>query len=171
MNREQFINYMQSPEKLNGESVAQLAEVVEQFPYCQTAHLLYLKNLHLQKSIHYNNRLKITAVYSSDRKKMYELVIKPALIAKIEQIEEMTAATDADKKGKDLSLLEKQILQEAVNATIQLEVAKKVSEEEKSNIPPLKTPKKQVSKPKQKQKINNSASILSKPIRFAFFFI
>lgn len=114
MNRLQFLNFMQSPDKLNGGSVALLADVVRQFPYCQTAQLLYLKNLHLHKSIHYNHQLKIAAAYSSDRKKLYELVIQPGITSEIQKIE-----------GNILehSDLEREILKEAINASIQLEVA------------------------------------------------
>ncbi|MFH1320961.1 MAG: hypothetical protein ABII90_09955 [Bacteroidota bacterium] len=116
---------MQSPEKLNGENIAMLADVIAQFPYCQTAHLLYLKNLHTLKSIHYNHQLRIASTYTSDRKKLYELVMQPVIISKITQIEETTTVTTEDKKRKEITRLEKQILKEAIDASIQLEVAER----------------------------------------------
>lgn len=114
MNRQEFLSFMQSPDKLNGGSVALLADVIRQFPYCQTAQMLYLKNLHLHKSIHYNNQLKIAATYSSDRKKLYELVIQPGITSEIRKIEGGIF---------EHSDLEREILKEAINASIQLEVA------------------------------------------------
>ena len=67
---------MQNPEKLSGENVLLLDRLINEFPYFQTAHLLYVKNLHNQNSIHYNNQLKIAAAYSTDRKILYNLITK-----------------------------------------------------------------------------------------------
>jgi hypothetical protein len=86
MNREQFIGFMESPAKLNAESSHLLEGIVKEFPYCQTAQMLYLKSLHNQKSIHYNNRLKIASAYSSDRKILYRFIIQDNLQAKIIEI-------------------------------------------------------------------------------------
>ena len=53
-----------------------LAELVRDFPYFQTGHLLYAKSLHNENSIHYNNQLKITAAYATDRKVLHRLITK-----------------------------------------------------------------------------------------------
>ena len=143
MNRQQFLSFMQSPDKLNGESVVLLADVVSQFPYCQTAQLLYLKNLHLHKSIHYNNQLKIAATYSSDRKKLYELVIQPGITSKIQKIEGSTL---------EHSDLEREILKEAINASIQLEVAQ--------SKPKTRTPaKNKIASPKKPSRTTGKSNI------------
>ena len=76
MNRSQFTSFMLSPDTLSGESSKMLGEVLKEFPYCQTAQLLYIKSLHLQKSIHYNNQLKIAAAYATDRTVLYELITR-----------------------------------------------------------------------------------------------
>ena len=76
MNRNQFLSYMDHPDELSGNDGALLAELVKNFPYFQTAHLLYAKSLHNQQSIHYNNQLKITATYATDRKVLYRLITK-----------------------------------------------------------------------------------------------
>lgn len=74
MNRNQFIAFMNNPEQLSGTDSAMLAELLKNFPYFQTAHLLYAKSLHNQNSIHYNNQLKVTATYATDRKVLYRLI-------------------------------------------------------------------------------------------------
>jgi hypothetical protein len=79
MNRTQFINYMNHPDKLSGTDSALLAELIKNFPYFQTAHLLYAKSLHNQNSIHYNNQLKITTTYATDRKVLYRLITQKPL--------------------------------------------------------------------------------------------
>jgi hypothetical protein len=88
MNRQQFMQFIQAPDKLNADSISELNGVINTFPYFQTAHLLYLKALHNQNSIHYNSRLKLTAAYATDRKVLYDLitgkqVIKSAVTADI----------------------------------------------------------------------------------------
>ncbi|MCW3070250.1 MAG: hypothetical protein JWO44_140 [Bacteroidetes bacterium] len=76
MNRAQFISYMENPDKLSGADVTLLSGLVKDFPYFQTAQLLYAKSLHNQNSIHYNNQLKITAAYATDRKVLHKLITK-----------------------------------------------------------------------------------------------
>ncbi|MGQ0829735.1 MAG: hypothetical protein ACT4ON_15215 [Bacteroidota bacterium] len=76
MNRTQFISFIDSPDKLSGADAVLLSGLVDNFPYFQTAHLLYAKSLHNQRSIHYNNQLKITAAYATDRKKLHRLITK-----------------------------------------------------------------------------------------------
>jgi hypothetical protein len=76
MNRAQFTSFLKSPAALTPESSKLLGEVLKEFPYCQTAHLLYVKSLHLQKSIHYNNQLKIAAAYATDRTILYNLITR-----------------------------------------------------------------------------------------------
>ncbi|MCE3281103.1 MAG: hypothetical protein K0S44_3294 [Bacteroidetes bacterium] len=76
MNRAQFISYLENPDKLSGDDVVLLSGLIKDFPYFQTAHLLYAKSLHNQNSIHYNNQLKITAAYATDRKVLHKLITK-----------------------------------------------------------------------------------------------
>lgn len=76
MNRKQFIEYMDNPAKLSGTDSVLLAELLKDFPYFQTAHLLYAKSLHNENSIQYNNQLKVTATYATDRKVLYRLITR-----------------------------------------------------------------------------------------------
>lgn len=77
MNRAQFISFLANPAQLPPDSSALLGKVIEEFPYFQSARLLYVKNLHDQNSIHYSSQLKVAAAYTSDRKVLYELIQKP----------------------------------------------------------------------------------------------
>ena len=74
MNKHQFLSFVDSPEKTGAAEGVLLAGLIKDFPYFQTAHLLYAKCLHNQGSIHYNNHLKITAAYTTDRKKLQYLI-------------------------------------------------------------------------------------------------
>lgn len=87
MNRETFLAYLSSPEKLDSESSVRISDLLKEYPYFQTAHLLYAKNLHNTKDIRYNKQLKTAAIYAGDRKSLYHLIMQPALVKKINEIE------------------------------------------------------------------------------------
>lgn len=136
MNKTQFISLLKSPEKTNGETSALLEGLLKEFPYCQTAHLLYAKTLHSENSIHYQQRLKTASVYASDRKVLYHLIMQPGLTKKIEAVEKTVDATVEEQKSlpakeattqvetsvKDISFIEKEILKEAISASLSREL-------------------------------------------------
>ncbi len=72
--------YIQSPKKIDGQSVNYLKEVLEEHPYCQTAQLLYLKGLQNQSSFQYNNRLRVTAAYAGNRSVLFDYITEPLSI-------------------------------------------------------------------------------------------
>ena len=45
MTSKQFFKYLVEPEQLNDSSVVEMEQLIKQFPFFQTAHLLYLKAL------------------------------------------------------------------------------------------------------------------------------
>jgi hypothetical protein len=104
MNRAQFISYLENPDKLSGDDVVLLSGLIKDFPYFQTAHLLYAKSLHNQNSIHYNNQLKITAAYATDRKILHKLITKkPEAVPIINIIEK--PAVEIKEEIKQASLV------------------------------------------------------------------
>ncbi|MBI4929960.1 MAG: hypothetical protein HY841_04295 [Bacteroidetes bacterium] len=76
MTRNQFIEYLNFPEKLNGHSISALEKLVQEYPYFQTGRMLYLKNLHNQNSIDYEKNLHITSAYAPSGKVLYNLIKK-----------------------------------------------------------------------------------------------
>lgn len=74
MTKQDFIQYLSEPEKLNGHSVEKLEKLVSEYPYFQTAHLLYLKNLHNLGSILYEKHLGIASAHAPDRKMLFRLI-------------------------------------------------------------------------------------------------
>lgn len=74
MNKEKFLYYLNEPAKLDNESLSGIAEIVGVFPFFQTAHLLLVKNLHNLENIKYNNQLKVSSAYITDRKILYQLI-------------------------------------------------------------------------------------------------
>lgn len=81
MNAQTFLTWMRSartpsenPGSTSREESAQLDALLDAFPYFQSGHLLYIKNLHNQGSFLYNNQLKTAAAYAVNRKVLYELI-------------------------------------------------------------------------------------------------
>lgn len=74
MNAQQFLTWMRNPGSTSREESAQLDALLDAFPYFQSGHLLYIKNLHNQGSFLYNNQLKTAAAYAVNRKVLYQLI-------------------------------------------------------------------------------------------------
>ncbi|PQJ69370.1 hypothetical protein [Polaribacter butkevichii] len=69
-----FINLIEHKTKIQEVETAELKAVVEKYPYFQTARALYLKGLKNQDSFKYNNELKITASYTTDRTVLFNYI-------------------------------------------------------------------------------------------------
>jgi hypothetical protein len=74
--KQDFIQYLSAPEKLNGNTIATLEKLVLEYPYFQTGRMLYLKNLHNNNNIDYEKNLGITAAYAPNGKVLYNLIRK-----------------------------------------------------------------------------------------------
>ncbi|MCK4406604.1 MAG: hypothetical protein KAT33_02880 [Bacteroidales bacterium] len=101
MNRQQFVNFIKSPNEINAQSINSFEQVTKDFPYCQTAKILYVLNLFKEKSIKYDNQLKIAAAYASNRKILKKLIDNINFTEeKIELPDEYTPETAKQEKEK-----------------------------------------------------------------------
>lgn len=123
MNKVQFISYVETPEKMSENESVLLSELLKNFPYFQTAHLLYAKSLHNINSIHYNNQLRLTAAYATDRKILHRLITKQQEIEVI-KIPDTKIESEVEVPSVTESLEEKKI-EEAVINLIKEEVEEK----------------------------------------------
>lgn len=71
MQKEEFFNYLKHPEKLNGESLPKLKELVQTYPAFQSAWVLLLKNLKILNDPEFEAYLEKGAIYIADRRKLY----------------------------------------------------------------------------------------------------
>ncbi len=141
MNKDTFISYIGDTSIILESDISPLKAIVDEFPYCQTAQLLYTKSLRLFNNIHYDQQLKIAAVRVTDRKALYELLMQQALNRKITQIEQDINESEVRETSEDtfstekltderMIELEQEILNEAINSSIQLEVSEYTFEDE-----------------------------------------
>ena len=69
-----FISLLKDPTTLTSKNVSELKNIIEEFPYFQSARGLYLKSLKNQNSFKYNKELKITAAHTADRTVLFDFI-------------------------------------------------------------------------------------------------
>ena len=74
MNAQTYTDLLSRPELLKNEQISELRSIIKEYPYFQSARALYLKGLKDQDSFRYNNELKITAAYTSDRAVLFDFI-------------------------------------------------------------------------------------------------
>jgi len=62
-----FISLIHGEHARSHDDLWNLSQMIGRFPYCQSLHLLYVKHLQQEKSVHSANQLKIAAAYATDR--------------------------------------------------------------------------------------------------------
>lgn len=71
LNKEQFYAYLKEERELDDDAIYQLEQVVEKYPYFQTAKLMLLKNRKDTQHPEFISGLKSVAVECSDRRKLF----------------------------------------------------------------------------------------------------
>ena len=74
MNRDQFIGFVKSPGSMDSGSTPLLEKLVKEYPYCQTAEVLYALNLNKENNFRFNAQLKMAAAYAPDRRLLKHLL-------------------------------------------------------------------------------------------------
>ncbi len=74
MNTKELTYLLQDPAKINREQANSLEKISREFPYFQSIRPLILKALKHQESFRYNQELKTTAAYTSDRSVLFEFI-------------------------------------------------------------------------------------------------
>ena len=143
MNKQQIIKYIDQPEFLGERDFSTLKTLSENYPYSGILQTLYAKALHNCDSIFFEKQLKKTAIVNANRKKLYQIIHQPKLQKSIEKIEidtqleaketqiesaeqlpdlDTTPRKEEENLEKNFDEVEKNILIEAINSTIYLDV-------------------------------------------------
>jgi len=103
----QVQHIIEHPEKLEHSPLEEIAQLVAEFPYCQTLHLLYQKRLQFEDdSEHYHNTLAKTACYASDPSKLFYWLTE--ISNPKELLSNSNSLTEVESDDSLDSLLEKQ---------------------------------------------------------------
>jgi hypothetical protein len=106
MKRENIIAFVHDPSILDQSSLGELEELLDTYPWFQTAHLLVAKNHHNIDSIKFHEVLRDSAAYAGDRTVLYHLIHAPAVKAGISWMDEPSQEL-ADKAGLTEDLIQK----------------------------------------------------------------
>ena len=74
MNTTEFTSLLQNPQFLTESQTQEIKSVLDEFPYFQSARALYLKGLKNNNSFKYNQELKTTAAYTTDRSILFDYI-------------------------------------------------------------------------------------------------
>ena len=74
MNKSNFTHILQNPQRITDEQTSELHDLSIQYPYFQSARALYLKGLKNNDSYKYNQELKTTAAYTTDRSILFDFI-------------------------------------------------------------------------------------------------
>ena len=74
MNSIDFFNILEYPEGINQVQTKGLKDIIEEYPYFQSARVLHLKGLKNEGSYQYNQELKKTAAHTTDRSILFDYI-------------------------------------------------------------------------------------------------
>ncbi|MBL7559219.1 hypothetical protein JAO71_05315 [Olleya sp. YSTF-M6] len=70
----ELTNILQQPQLVTANQTNNLETILEEFPYFQSARALFLKGLKNKDSFKYNQALKVTAAYTTDRSILFDFI-------------------------------------------------------------------------------------------------
>ena len=74
MLQQQFIQLIKKPHHIASSQMMELEVLINEYPFFESAHLLYTKGLHEQNAINYSKQLRKTAIVANSRAVLYELI-------------------------------------------------------------------------------------------------
>lgn len=96
MKKEEITYLLQNPENFSDNTKVQLEEMIGNFPYFQPARAIYLNILKKENSYLYNQELKKTAAYTSDRSVLFDFITSEQFLQ--ESIPQKIETKAVDKK-------------------------------------------------------------------------
>ena len=129
MKKDSFINIFDKKKHIQQVETAELKTVVDEFPYFQAARTLYLKGLKNQDSFKYNNELKTTAAYTTDRTILFDFIISKEFNTSEKEIHQKLIEKISEEKTSKSSIniksaIEKTSVEKVEN---ELQVGKPIS--------------------------------------------
>ena len=85
MNKQQFMSFIDNPSLIDSSQAKEIQQLVEQYPYFQTARILFLKSLYDNKSISYQSELKLTAAYAGNRSLLQSFIVNQHVLQTISE--------------------------------------------------------------------------------------
>jgi len=121
MNPTDFTYILQNPQVITDEQTEAVKSIIDEFPYFQSARAIHLKGLKDQSSFKYNQELKTTAAYTTDRSILFDFITSEIFIQnEISQFIKQNTAhlKDIDVTVEDISVNKSVAIDEALKQQI-----------------------------------------------------
>ena len=115
MNITEFISLLEHPNAITKEHTIELKDILDKYPYFQAARVIYLKGLKKQHSFKYNNALKTTAAYTTDRTVLFDFITADTLLTS--QYLENENQVISNSEIIDLEVVKKPLISTPVGST------------------------------------------------------
>ena len=122
-----YTNLLQRPELLKSEQVSDLRSIIKEYPFFQSARALYLKGLKNQDSFRYNNELKVTAAYTTDRAILFDFITSTQFQSKNDIHHQISQKIQAE----EVEVIDEIVLEEIAPSP----AAQELPQEKEDNIP------------------------------------
>ena len=130
MTTQEYIHRLNNPHLISKDDTKLLKDLLDDFPFLQSARALYLKSLHQERSFLYNNELKKTAAHTTDRDVLFDFIISGEFITyqalEIDKVDVVDA--DVIENKKPLPTLDENIEKRVLDTLVYIENADKETE-------------------------------------------
>jgi len=134
MNRSDFLNMIGSNSPVNKSMLGEVYELIDMFPYFQSAHMLLLKGLKDNEDIKFEKQLRNSAIHIADREVLYYLLRKEKIqepVSENRMAEVNSVISQASDYSIDTPDTEQTVIETAKNSDLL------ISELEKDNENPI----------------------------------
>jgi tetratricopeptide (TPR) repeat protein len=127
MNRNDFLNMIEDTVPVNRQMIGEVYELIDIFPYFQSAHLLLLKVLYTNADVKFENQLRNSAIHVGDREVLYWLL----KTKKTSDNEKIDIRQDSDFKKETVSDTHQTVIESAKNSEYLINEIEKDSDDSK----------------------------------------
>jgi hypothetical protein len=127
MNRNDFLNMIEDTVPVNRHMLGEVYELIDIFPYFQSAHLLLLKGLYFNSDVKFESQLRNSAIHVGDREVLYWLLRTNSAPVS----EKVNIKQEPDKNKKIISDTEQTVIESAKNSEFMISEIERNSEEPK----------------------------------------
>src|SRR5688572_8087382 len=119
MNVTDYTYLINKPDAINEKQTDDLAKVLDEFPYFQSARALRLRGLYNQNSFKYNYALKVTAAHTTDRTVLFDFITSDTFVAIQKGLYDKKLSQLLDISVVDFEVLKPEIKLEAKANTVE----------------------------------------------------
>ncbi len=118
MNRNDFLNMIGNRNPVNKSMLGEVYELVDLFPYFQSAHMLLLKGLSDNDDIKFEKQLKASAVHIADREVLYYLLKAGKQSGPVSEDKPAESVQDRNDVAEEAPFMQQTVIESAKNSDL-----------------------------------------------------